>query len=447
MTNNIVPISQQINSISQSMRERMKALSNQAFTSNVSTSYPLLSIRGKEFTFRLPDGRSQRHEQNGFAMPFLDVVLVEGSPLLSKTYYEKGFDPNEFTRPDCWSLDSVKPDPSSPKLQAPTCAMCPQNMFGSRVTPAGKKAKACSDYRRVVVLLPHQIGSDQATPMALRVPQSSLKNLKAHGDLLANYGVNVKACITRLSFTNEAFPQLLFTYVNILTEPQWDWVAALSQSTLVQGMVNTPDFENATSTPDQQTPGANKPLQPLPAAPVPEAFSKLMETEEAEVEEEDEAPASHVKPSLSQPIQPSPMPSLHVVPTAGLIALPDGTYFNPATGEYVDAPAPKVEMPELDPDTITLPDNRYYNQRLGAFVTGPEKTAVPVQGVTVIKAKPPKPRTTKPKPEAEAAQAAPAEVVAAAPAPIEDAPKPDKNNGVKPAPAALDDVLREVMKE
>ena len=433
MSNEIIPISQQINNVTASMRDRMRqtALANKTFASNVSTSYPLLSIRGKEFTFRLPDGRSQRHEQNGFALPFLDVVLVEGSPLLSKTYYEKGFDPNEFTRPDCWSLDSVKPDPSSPKLQAPTCAVCPQNMFGSRVTPAGKKAKACQDYRRVVVLLPHQVGSDQATPMALRVPQSSLRNLKAHAELLERYGVDMKACITRLSFTAEAFPQLLFTYVNILTEQQWDWVAEMAASPLVQGMVHTPDFENATSTPAQQTPGAQQPLQALPVQPVPEAFSKLFGEEEAE---EVEAPVSHVK-----------QPDLQAVPS-GLIELPDGQLFDPATGEYVQRPAPKVEMPTLDPDVITLPDNRFYNQRTRQFVTGPETTAVPVQGVTVVEAKPKAKPKSKAKVEAQATvEEATGETMQAAPAPIEDAPKPE-TNGVKPAPAALDDVLREVMK-
>jgi hypothetical protein len=442
MTNNIIPISQQINSVTASMRERMRAtaLANKAFASNVATSYPLLSIRGKEFTFRLPDGRAQRHEQNGFAVPFLDVVLVEGSPLLSKTYYEKGFDPNEFTRPDCWSLDSVKPDPSSPKLQSVTCATCPQNMFGSRVTPAGKKAKACQDYRRVVVLLPHQVGSEQATPMALRVPQSSLRNLKAHAELLERYGVDMKACITRLSFSNEAFPQLLFTYVNILTEPQWDWVAEMAASPLVQGMVHTPDFENATTTPQQQTIGAQQPLQPLPVQPVPDAFNKLMGGTEEEVEEET---ASHVKQSLSQPIQPSPMPPFQTVPS-GLLELPDGTFFNPATGEYVERPAAKVEMPALDPDTLALPDGRFFNKRTNAFVAGPEIGAATAA---------PEP-ARKPKPKAKAkVEAAPepapgvtAMTVPAAPAPVEDAPKPEQGNGVKPAPAALDDVLREVMK-
>lgn len=454
----IIPIGQQMNNIDPRMRQRMAAAAaaNKSLASNVVSSYPMLSIRGKEFTFRLPDGRSSRHEQNGFAMPYIDVVIVEGSPLLSKTYYEKGFDPNEFARPDCWSLDSVKPDPSSPALQpgwaghptGPVCATCPQNVFGSKVSDAGKKIKACSDYRRVVVLMPHQIGAEMATPMGMRIPQSSLKNLKAHAELLMRYGVDYKAAISRLSFTNEAFPQLQFTYVSVLTEQQWDWVQELAASPLVQGMVFTPDFENAVSTPDQETPEHNKGLQQLEPGPIPQAFNNLMG-----MAQQEEEPDEVVKVPLNmqqgyQQAKPDPFPKAELKTVFKLepIELPDGRWFDPNTKQYVEAPTPKVEMPAMDPATMELPDGKFFNTNLKAYVTGPEVGAPPAGAEPAA----PKKRVNKPK----AATPPPAEQQAQANVASQEdkqqatqAAKPAGNGGVKPASDAMNEVLRAALQE
>jgi hypothetical protein len=82
------------------------------------------------------------------------VVLVNASPNLAKSYYVKGFVDGDLNPPDCWSLDSLRPDASVVNKINPTCLDCPMNAFGSRVTPDGKAAKACSDARRMAVVLP-----------------------------------------------------------------------------------------------------------------------------------------------------------------------------------------------------------------------------------------------------------------------------------------------------
>jgi hypothetical protein len=451
----IIPIGQQIGNVPASMRQRMATTltANKSFSSNVMTSYPMLSIRGKEFTFRLPDGRSSRHEANGFALPYIDVVLVEGSPLLSKTFYAKGFDPTEFTRPDCWSLDSVKPDPSSPALQegytGPICATCKQNQFGSKITDAGKKIKACSDYRRIAVLLPQQIGSEMATPLGMRVPQSSLKNLKAHAELLERYGVNMQATVTRLSFTQEAFPQLAFTYVSILNEPQWNWVMELAASPLVQGMVLTPDFENAISTPEQETPMHNEGLKPLEPAPPATAFDKLMGSTNEPVE-----PVQQAQPATQQA-----KPEVQQATASNIIQLPDGRWLDTATKQFVEAPPAEPEVAD-DPDTMTLSDGKFYNRRLNAYVTGPGVDAT-VVGAEKAKAPAKKPAKAKAAaveaPAEAAAQAGAAEpgslgaLAAAAQASEAQVQQPEKpkvaaksngNGGVVPASAAIDALIK-----
>jgi len=422
MANEIIPISQQINSVTASMRKRMAekaAAANRAFTAgNLGPSYPLLSIMGKEFTFRLPDGRKSPHvTADGHKLNYIDVILVEASAQLSKAYYEKGFDPSEFTRPDCWSQDSVKPDPSAPNLQNDICATCKQNEFGSRVTPAGKKAKACADHRRMVVLLPHQVGAQTAQPMAMRIPQSSLKNLKAHAELLDNYGVDMKACITRMQFTDAAFPQLTFSYVSLLNEDQWDWISALAATSKVQGMLHTPDFENAVQTPMQETRGAVRGLTPLEPAPPPVGFDKLMgnvvEDDEDEIEEI--VPAQEQKPNI--------------------IELPDGKLFDTTTGEYIDRAEPEAEPePAVDPDVIALPDGKFFNTRTREYVDGPQLEAKIVEA-PAVKAKP-KPKS---KPKI-------VEEVLEGKAETETKPQKNGNGGsVMPASDAMEAMLRDIL--
>src|SRR4029077_20651327 len=126
----------------------------------------------------------------------------------------------------------------------------------------------------------------------------------------------------------------------------------LSEGALVRGMLYTPDFENAVQTPVQQTPMHNQGLQPLQAAPVPEAFSKLMETEEADED--------GVLPDPVPPVQAKPAP-LQGVGQSNLIELPDGKFFDTVSAKYVEPPAPKVEMPAMDPETLALPEGKFFN--------------------------------------------------------------------------------------
>ena len=434
------------------MRQRMQAsiARNKAFTSNVTSSYPLLSIRGKEFTFRLPDGKSKRHEHQGFAMPYLDVVLVEASPLLSKTYYEQGFDPADSPAPTAgrWTRSSLtRPRPSFRRRPVP-CARRTSSVRKSPTLARRPKharttaASWCSCRTRSVRIR----RADGAEGAAVK-----LKNLKAHGELMNSYQVDINAVVTRLSFT-AGVPQLLFTYTNILNEQQWEWVMNLAASPLVKAMVETPDFENAVQTPMQQTPLHNQGLKPQPLGPVPTGLDELVGTVPQQEEEADE---DGVLPDLVPPMQqakPAPVqapvqakPDLKPVPESNVIELPDNKWYDTVSKQYVDPPKPAVAMPELDPATLELPEGKYFNTTLKAYVTGPEVGA-PVAGVTLPTPAPVKKaracRAKAPADPAPVAQAAAKEPEAQQ----EEAPA-GSGNGIVPATAALDDVLRQAFGE
>ena len=161
------------------------------------------------------------------------MVLVNGSEHLARSYYEKGYEEGDREQPDCWSLNSVKPDPSVPKKINPTCPDCPMNVFGSKITDSGKAAKACQEYRRVAVLMPSHLQNDtgkEPLVFMMKVPQASLKNLKKYAENLERLGWEPAACVTSLQFDYEvAYPKLKFEFVDGLNDAEYQEVVELAE--------------------------------------------------------------------------------------------------------------------------------------------------------------------------------------------------------------------------
>src|SRR6478736_243413 len=82
----------------------------------------------------------------------IEVVIIKASPHISKIYYEKGFTEGDMAPPDCWSVNGLAPDPAASKKQSPSCASCPKNVFGSKISDNGSKGKACADSKRLAVV-------------------------------------------------------------------------------------------------------------------------------------------------------------------------------------------------------------------------------------------------------------------------------------------------------
>ena len=87
----------------------------------------------------------------------LEVVIVNASKHISRTFYAKAWDPKaEAAPPDCWSNDGEKPDPSIKSPQASACANCPQDINGS----GQGNTKACRKNRRIAVALASDLDGD-----------------------------------------------------------------------------------------------------------------------------------------------------------------------------------------------------------------------------------------------------------------------------------------------
>lgn len=168
-------------------------------------SIPRISIKGARF--RIVEGDTETVLDS----TTIDVVIVGANPRLSKTWYAKAWTPDsEPQAPDCFSLDGIGPDTQSTAPQNDLCASCPQNAWGSKVTPQGQQIKACSDKKRLAV-----VSADDPTgpTYLLEVTPAALKGLNQYQKELLMRGIAPEIVRTRISFdTDASFPKLKFGF-------------------------------------------------------------------------------------------------------------------------------------------------------------------------------------------------------------------------------------------
>jgi hypothetical protein len=207
---NIVPVNIQVPA-HLAGRVGVPSVLAQSMTGGLSSgqSFPRISIKGARFRIVEGDTETVLESTN------LDVVVVGANPRLSKTWYAKQWDKDaEPTGPDCFSLDGIGPDPESEAPQNDLCASCPQNAWGSKVTPSGQQIKACSDNKRLAVVA----ADDASGPVyLLSVTPAALKGLNQYQKELSVRGIPPEIVKTRVSFdTDASFPKLKFTFGGFL---------------------------------------------------------------------------------------------------------------------------------------------------------------------------------------------------------------------------------------
>jgi hypothetical protein len=172
-----------------------------------------ITLRGR--VFRLVDGGKEIAKNTD---AFMDVVVVNGSRTVQKTWYAGEYNPDETSVPDCWSSDGERPDADVAGPQSARCKECPQAIKGS----AGAGRAACRYSMRLAVVLRNNVGGDI---YQLILPQ---KSLFGQGDVdhmpflqyakyVAQSGYNLNMLATRLTFdTDSDFPKLVFSNAEFL---------------------------------------------------------------------------------------------------------------------------------------------------------------------------------------------------------------------------------------
>jgi hypothetical protein len=173
--------------------------------------FPRISIKGSRFRINEGGNETVLDSTN------LDIIIVGANPRLSKTWYAKAWTPeSEPSKADCYSLTGVSPHPDSTDPQNDLCASCPQNAWGSKVTPQGKEIKACADQKRLAVVA----ADDPEGPVyLLQVTPAALAGLGKFQKELSMRGIPAEIVRTKISFdTDASFPKLKFDFGGFIDE-------------------------------------------------------------------------------------------------------------------------------------------------------------------------------------------------------------------------------------
>jgi hypothetical protein len=262
---------------------RQSAGSLAAARAGVQGQYAEIRYKGKTWSLKYQGDNEPIPDQQGQLARQLDVVIVGVADRLSKRYYAGAFqDRGENLAPDCWSIDGITPDQSASDRQSATCALCPQNVWGSGGT--GSRAKACQDRRRLVVVpLGDIMNVKSGGPMLLDIPPATLTNLTRYSRDLERKGVpDLWYVGTRLSFNPQvSHPLIEFTVLGYVTEEQDAQIAELQQDPLIDqilydaGPIAEGPAQAADTTPIPGSPPARAQRQ-LQAPPQPQAPAAIV---------------------------------------------------------------------------------------------------------------------------------------------------------------------------
>jgi hypothetical protein len=259
-----------------------------------------ISIKGSRF--RIAEGGTETVLDS----TTLDVVVVGANPRLSKTWYAKAWTPeSEPSSPDCFSLDGVGPDAQATEPQNDLCASCPQNAWGSKITPQGKQIKACSDQKRLAVVS----ADDPTGPIyLLQVTPAALQGLGKYQKELSLRGIPAEIVRTRVSFdTDASFPKLKFDFGGFLdadTQQEVDKLFGSEEVRQITGELRT-----------SAAPAVPKIAAPQQVAPRPAPVAAQPEPAPTPVAEEPAAP----KRGFGAPKKaatPAPAPQAKATPAA-----------------------------------------------------------------------------------------------------------------------------------
>ena len=242
-----------------------------------------ISIKGG--VFRLNEGGK---EIAAIEERYLDVVIVNAAPDVSRVFYAKSYD-GEASAPDCWSQNGKTPSPDAGSPQHHKCDGCPQNIAGS----GQNNSRACRFQQHIAVVLANDM---EGAVLQMTVPAKSIfgkeegenRALQAYARHLGAQNIDPSEVITRMKFdTKSESPKLFFKAMRWLTDDEFPTIQQQGKTDAAVKAV-TMSFSKSESV----------------AAP---ALLKLegKRLAPAVVEEEEEAPA----PKAKTKAKPAPLPA------------------------------------------------------------------------------------------------------------------------------------------
>lgn len=212
-------------------------------------STPSVSYKGKVWQINKDGASKQLLDEEGNALPMIEVVVLNSNPRRSRTFYEGGYVEGSTAAPSCHSYDGKKPAHDIETPQSASCETCAQAVKGSKITEQGNPTTACSLRQRIVVVPENKL---EFTALLINMASTSCYNPDspdtAHGwfawdsykEELVKRGVPHTAAVkTKIRFAAaDAFPRLQFKFAGILDEAQIQQVLPRIDSDEVMVLLN-----------------------------------------------------------------------------------------------------------------------------------------------------------------------------------------------------------------
>lgn len=327
----------------------------------ISGGFGRIGYKGKVWStnYRGDTHLLMRSDEPDAPMASIEVVILKASNVISKTWYKDGYIEGSVAPPDCLSSNGLTPNANSPLKQAPTCALCPKNKFGSQIKQDGTagKGKACSDTKRLAVVPLPDINNEMlGGPMLLRVPAASLNDTAAYGAAVNKLGYHYFAVGTRISFdAKESFPKFIYNPIRALTDDEAELVLAHREDPRIDRIL-AEDVVPAAAPAEPEKPAIAFEQPPAQPAAVQPAVAPVV------------APVA--QPAAATPKVTAPRPS-RAKPAAAPAAAPTGGFGGTPTPAPATAAAPAVASSPVQPSGLEAPaDSAEFDAALEAQLEG-----------------------------------------------------------------------------
>lgn len=229
-----------------------------------------IGLKGSRFRLMVAGQEEGVIEEN-----YLDTILLNAAPAVSRAFYKKAYVAGENAAPTCYSADGIAPPNDVREKQSDKCATCPQNVKGSK-TDGGQKYKACGYFRRLVLMLAGDVEDRRIFKLDAKSGSlwgdgtASAKNLNDYIKSLTTRGVDVGQVVTRMTFDlNSDVPKLLFRPHRYITPEELQAVQDLIHSDEVKqlAIVNMSTVDLSGEEPSSGDTPEQEPAQAAPQTP------------------------------------------------------------------------------------------------------------------------------------------------------------------------------------
>lgn len=317
-------------------------------SAGVQAGFGLIGYKGKVWSIRYRGEERQLMRDDGDGpRNSIEIVILKAATAVSKIWYENGYTDGSHQQPDCFSTNGVTPDLASPKKQSASCASCPMNAWGSRVTPAGKAGKACSDSKRLAIAplgdIPNEVFGG---PLLLRVPAASLQDLAQFGNIMQKMGYFYNAVGVRISFDPaESYPKFQFNAIRPLTDEEADLVLEMQKSPTVDRIL-AEGAEHAPATQQGEQPSPNSVFEQPP-----QPTNGQGSTQPAQPA----GPTGTTTSAAPSATSPQGTPAPHPQPTPAPAASPDGGAASATASQGFGNMAPAADPTTGQASTTSAP--------------------------------------------------------------------------------------------